>query len=486
MNFFTYETQVSRGLSLIGRSSPLARQRKVGTPVVGHRHLLGSPSPRYRRSRGRRRSSLEATPIIERGTCSGSSPDLGLATNSVGHDIRSASCDDSRCDEIAGVVHENNRGRHRSFTDLSRNDSQISEEPAITHQHLEEREALRLAQRREESTREALRVISVEKSAYSSKVDWAFAVLGIAVTQYSLQSVQRSYRSLMKMLHPDRALESPESIVAVELVQEAKSICERSLSGLEAPNAPQNLLSTMMCSRTGKRRFFLCWSTPRNLETAPVQRYVVAVADIGGSSKPPHRVCTLEPDYSEELGRYITLDELRRYELSEEEMDIRMPGLFQQKAITVLVAAANKAGFSPWASVTLELELPPLSSPRTTSPGERLLSTPLQRQVSSSPGPATPRLGERFPTPATQTVTSTRTLHSLLGPARCMASTGATPIASTSTTTTAPCPQTCTTAAPCAAAPHSVSTKGVQPSCTLSAVQFGALTPQIVRFRTVA
>jgi len=331
-------------------------------------------------------------------------------------------------------------------------------------QSTEEPEAVWLAQRREESCREALRVLSIDKSSFASIVDWAFEVLGIAVTQHSLQSVQKSYRSLMKKLHPDKAFQSPEPVSAVEIVQEAKAICERSLSHLDVPSTPQSLVSTMTCAQLGKRRFRLRWSAPRNAESAPAQRYVIAVAAAGGSSKPPHRVCTLEPDWSEELGRYVTLEEFTTYELSEEEMEIRMPGTFKQKAITVMVAAANKAGYSAWTTVTLELDMPLMPSPRTTSPVAR-----------------TPTL-----TPAPSPMPPARTMHRVLSPARNIASTGAMPIASNMSTTTLPCAPTCTTAAPCAAATHCVTPIGVSSSSHLAAVQFAPLTPQIVRYRTVA
>merc|ERR1712072_690432 len=125
------------------------------------------------------------------------------------------------------------------------------------------------------------------------------------------------------------------------------------------------------CTKAGERRFRLRWQAPEGLETAPVQRYVVAAADptsTVAATRAPIRLSTLEPDYSQELGRYVTLDELATYELAEEEVSERVPDLFQQSSFTLMVAAANKVGQSPWASVIVDISgsTEPLS--RTSTP----------------------------------------------------------------------------------------------------------------------
>merc|ERR1719181_2436685 len=139
------------------------------------------------------------------------------------------------------------------------------------------------------------------------------------------------------------------------MIQDAKSLCERSLCHHEVPSAPRRLTVTTLCPTVGQRRFGLRWLPPEHLETAPPQRYVVAVADPASASRPPIKLSTIEPDYSQELGRYVPLEELATYELSEEEASVRVPGLFQQRIITVMVAAANKVGQSSWASTQIDL-----------------------------------------------------------------------------------------------------------------------------------
>lgn len=202
-----------------------------------------------------------------------------------------------------------------------------------------------------------VRVLSFERSTFASVVDWAFAVLGVSLTEHSLASVQKCYRALMKKLHPDKAAQSSRVIDAVEMIQDAKAICERSLCHHEVPGVPRLLSATMQCAKVGHRRWRMRWLAPERLEIAPVQRYVVAVADPSSASKHAIRVSTLEPDYSQELGRYVTLEELANYEIAEEDVYMRVPGLFLHKSLTLMVAAANKVGQSSWASVSVDLAL---------------------------------------------------------------------------------------------------------------------------------
>ena len=82
-----------------------------------------------------------------------------------------------------------------------------------------------------------------------------------------------------------------------------------------------------------------------------VRKYIVAVLDPACGRLV--NVAVLEPEYREDLSRYISLEELRSYVLAEQEL--QLPRFFQQAAGTVQVAAANEAGQSPWAVLQIPL-----------------------------------------------------------------------------------------------------------------------------------
>lgn len=166
------------------------------------------------------------------------------------------------------------------------------------------------------------------------------------VTIRDVASVQRSYRTLMRKLHPDKAGSDPNMVRAGEIIREAKDVCERGLSKKEAPDAPRNLRSVPLCTIPGKRRFRLHWTIPEQREVAPVTKYVVAAVDPAYGRA--LTIAVLEPDYNEELRRFVSVDELSSHDLAEEELQ-KMPSLWKQATATVQVAAANEAGQSSWA-----------------------------------------------------------------------------------------------------------------------------------------
>lgn len=65
-------------------------------------------------------------------------------------------------------------------------------------------------------------------------------------------------------------------------------------------------------------------------------------------------VANLEPDYNEELKRFVPLEEIRSYVLAEEEL-YKIPSFFKQSIAVVQVAAANDQGQSPWAALRVRL-----------------------------------------------------------------------------------------------------------------------------------
>lgn len=209
------------------------------------------------------------------------------------------------------------------------------------------------AQRHEEVNQEVQRILSFDPRSFPSLVDWGFAVLG--VNQHDIISVQRAYRAVMKKLHPDKAEQSPVVTHALERFHEAKRLCERSLLQQEPPAMPRLLRLQALCTAVGRRRFLLEWAAPEQRQAAPVLKYVVALHD--AATGRVTRITEMEPDYSAELGRFVTIEELRNYELVEEELKI--PGLFQEPSITILLAAANKAGQSDWMAARIHLSAAP-------------------------------------------------------------------------------------------------------------------------------
>lgn len=204
--------------------------------------------------------------------------------------------------------------------------------------------------REQEAFREASRIVGLQKGAFHSTAQWGFAVLCVVV--HDAASVQKGYRSLMKRLHPDRVGDSPDGTRAVELLREAKDACERSLSRVEPPSVPSNLKSTQLCFSSGSRKFELRWCPPISRPQAPVRKYVIAVFD--PSYGKALTVTVLEPDYSEELRRFIPVEELTSYTLAEADL-AKMPALWRQPTISVQIAAANEAGQSQWAKLQVPL-----------------------------------------------------------------------------------------------------------------------------------
>merc|ERR1711920_688498 len=132
-----------------------------------------------------------------------------------------------------------------------------------------------LAVHQEQVAREVQRIEAIDKSAFASRVDWAFAVLGLS-QQRDFSSVQKAHRAVMKKLHPDKAEQTQSVARALDLHVEAKRICERTLLELEPPNLPTNLRVDVVSTTMGKRRFKLSWAAP---EGQPVDRYSVGVQD---------------------------------------------------------------------------------------------------------------------------------------------------------------------------------------------------------------
>jgi len=204
--------------------------------------------------------------------------------------------------------------------------------------------------REREATEEVLRILPLRKEAFRSTADWGFAVLAVASRDEA--TVQRSYRSLMRKLHPDKVTQTDRVEKAIEQIREAKDACERSLSRIEPPRPPHGLRYEILEARPGLRRFHVRWLAPEKSATAPVCRYLVAALDPAYGKA--LTITVLEPDYSEELKRFVSVEELTSFVLAEENLQ-KMPSLWKQTRATVQIAAANEAGQSAWAKLEVYL-----------------------------------------------------------------------------------------------------------------------------------
>lgn len=219
---------------------------------------------------------------------------------------------------------------------------------------------------------EIVRILRLRKEAYRSVCDWGFAVLNCGPLQH-----QRAFRELMRILHPDRIGDIPGASTALEMLKEARGCCERASSRVQPPLTPIRLTAKEICQEPGRRQILVEWGLhPGALgtEAGPVKRYIIHVFDpaYGRALK----VAVLEPDYNEELRRFVPVEELRSYLLDEQNLQ-KMPTVFQQTTITVQVAAANDAGQSEWAVLRV-----PLRSARAKSPTNRDAA----RKASPAPG----------------------------------------------------------------------------------------------------
>lgn len=209
-------------------------------------------------------------------------------------------------------------------------------------------------QREHEAAREVLRILSLRREGFSSQAGWARAVLGLDLGRADLSGMQQAFRGLMRKLHPDRVGAPRGADRAIEMLHEARQICDQANSQLMPPGPPSQLTFTTLCAVPGRRRLRLRWQPPLACsESSPVRRYLVAALD--PSYGRALTITVLEPDYSDELKRFLTLEDLNSYVLAEEELH-KMPGLFQQSGATLQVAAANEAGLSTWTSLWVPLQ----------------------------------------------------------------------------------------------------------------------------------
>lgn len=250
----------------------------------------------------------------------------------------------------------------------------------------------------EEAMHAAARILAVRKQLFASKAEWGFAVLDEPTRD--VLSVQKAYRVLMRPLHPDRAGNQAEVEAAVDVLREAKELCERALKQQDPPDRPTRLTFKHLCTMPGRRTFKVSWKAPENRASAPVHRYVVAVFD--PTYGKALSIGTLEPDYSQEHKRYLAHDdpELCSYVISEEDLR-KMPNLFKLDVITVQVASGNNEGQSDWSMVKVPIQARRASVGGAGEPTANAAATLPARRVSSvgTAAPSKP-VGVSAPAPA--------------------------------------------------------------------------------------
>eukprot|EP00930_Biecheleria_cincta_P021517 TRINITY_DN15930_c0_g1_i1.p1 TRINITY_DN15930_c0_g1~~TRINITY_DN15930_c0_g1_i1.p1 ORF type:complete len:656 (+),score=86.02 TRINITY_DN15930_c0_g1_i1:40-2007(+) len=200
----------------------------------------------------------------------------------------------------------------------------------------------------------AERILALQPCRFPSRTAFAFAIFSLESMREpsDTTSLQSSYRQLMRKLHPDRVGTSESAARALELVQEARRLCELALSNTHAPLMPHSLRATTSVTSSGSRKVQLTWQPSPHREDAPVDRYIVAAVDPCYGHRAVN-LAVLEPDYCDKLGRFVHINELCAYTVEESANGRVSAGLFHNTNVLLQVAAANAAGQSAWATVTV-------------------------------------------------------------------------------------------------------------------------------------
>lgn len=218
-------------------------------------------------------------------------------------------------------------------------------------------DGMNLSARKQAAEEEISRLLGLHQDTFASRARWAFSVLRLPLSGAgtTIAAVQHAYRSLMRTVHPDRVGPLSGLSQAIEMLRRARAESERALEREVAPGQPRSLRAHVLCADSGLHRVKLEWEAPATQREGPVRSYVIAAVD--PSFGKALTVAKLEPDYNEELNRFVPIEELVSFVMAEKEMP-KMSGLFRQPFATLQVAAANKAGQSPWSVVKVALRRP--------------------------------------------------------------------------------------------------------------------------------
>eukprot|EP00434_Breviolum_minutum_P018787 symbB.v1.2.016572.t1/scaffold1263.1/size128093/12 len=120
---------------------------------------------------------------------------------------------------------------------------QTTSSPQVTSREVTSRDREVTSRDREVTSRDR----EAQEEAFRLTTDWAFTVLGAA----------RSYRNLMRKLHPDKVTITEGVEKTTALIREAKDLCEKSFSKIVAPGAPRGLRYEVLEHEIGHRRYRL-------------------------------------------------------------------------------------------------------------------------------------------------------------------------------------------------------------------------------------
>ncbi|CAK8995586.1 Hypothetical protein (Fragment) [Durusdinium trenchii] len=339
-------------------SSPSPRKcRKMDRESVGSSRSTtdteASSSVEKPNSRARAEPHPEPSPARQAASCpqDGHVKQMSETVKELKALLRQHSIDFSHCVEkselqelwrsFSSLQRPSDRARPRLSPSAQPASQQVQEQPRVPARTEAE------SSRDREAQEEVLRILPLRREAFPSATLWAFAVLGAS---HDSGSVQRSYRSLMRKLHPDKVKITEGVEKTTALIREAKDLCERSLSNLVVPGPPQSLRYEVLGYEMGRRRYRLCWQPPERNMAAPVSRYLVAALDPAYGKA--LTITVLEPDYNEELKRFVSVEELNSFVLAEEDLQ-KMPSLWKQPTAMVQVCAANDAGQSSWSKLEI-------------------------------------------------------------------------------------------------------------------------------------
>jgi hypothetical protein len=183
------------------------------------------------------------------------------------------------------------------------------------------------------------RILPLRKEAFLSDLAWAFQIFAIPQDTRELAQVLQAYRRLMLQLHPDRAREASEvetqsKAAAVELVLEAKGICERRLGlAVVKPSAPCFLDYKVLDYTRGRRSFDLCWPAAEESGSS-IQSYELWMT-----------MCICSADETRKVAEVDPVPGCTHYShvIKEQDFD-KMPEPWAGSTLRIGLTAANSAG----------------------------------------------------------------------------------------------------------------------------------------------
>eukprot|EP00397_Hematodinium_sp_SG-2012_P005646 GEMP01005668.1.p1 GENE.GEMP01005668.1~~GEMP01005668.1.p1 ORF type:complete len:570 (+),score=110.97 GEMP01005668.1:81-1790(+) len=225
---------------------------------------------------------------------------------------------------------------------------------------------------------EAQRICRAREGGYH----WCYTVLNLKYNA-TQEEVQRQFRYYMKLLHPDKFLNSMPTLVsqALEKVKRAKKDIETELNrrNVKLPGPVRSLAWQLVNGMRGYRTILLKWDHPGG----HVDKYTIQVLD------PSYgrflNICVLEPDYYEDRQKFVSIEELNEYTIDEKKLE-KMAHLFEcTECVEFQVAAHNSGGIGPYISLKVDMSGKTYASRPTPPPPGPHTATPARSSYFQSP-----------------------------------------------------------------------------------------------------